>query len=248
MVDTCKSLSGVTGSLSTQVSTQVSTSVCPRPDVLMSSVTHSVFAEMHRTLFISPRRLFRNVHIDYKHYQQSIVLHYDYFNVFRAQRKEIIERFLQYTDNITQIEVIYNVLYANAEITKDDILLSYDMFWHSLRILSYSFAQWNTDLHRCIFTIGATLHTIKITILEAILLCLVLRDKIPSTIRFSTFMNDVITSYTHMYDSTVWSQFPKGILQIIYVDNRKHMLTREDYEYLWRKKKYTFVYTLFHWK
>jgi len=177
--------------------------------------------------------------------KEQLIYVYNYHVLYLIHKQEIISKLLDITTDATELSLCYDLLSVNQR----DKIIPYEIFWNCMKLLDYNFAYISnatTIFHRLLYQFCCTLHKPHMTIHEALLLIMVLKNKC-SAVPFIEFINDFIhfMRSTGHIDINTWTTLPKGILTVIKDKELLYKLSRTDYSIFWDKKENQLFGTLF---
>ena len=127
----------------------------------------------------------KNIFSDTKIEQLTHV--YNYHLLYHINKEELICNLVDITSDASDLSLCYDLLYVNQR----ENMIPYDLFWNCMKLLNYNFAYLDTIFHKLLYQFSCTLHKTQMTMHEALLLIMVLKNKCIK-LTFSEFINDFI--------------------------------------------------------
>ena len=134
--------------------------------------------------------------------KEQLTFIHNYHLLYQLIKQEHISNLLDITSDATELSLCYDLLYVN----QDKMMIPYDLFWNCMKLLNYNFAylsNTSTIFHRLLYQFSCVIHKNQMTIHEALLLIMVLKNKC-RLLPCNEFINDFIhfLTVTGNIDST----------------------------------------------
>lgn len=169
-----------------------------------------------------------------------------YHYYYNKNKKDQLQNLVNITNDPIELSLCFDLFFCNQTQNK----ITYDVFWDCLTLLNYPFSfmsNANTIFHKLFYINACTTHKTFMTINEALLLIMTLKNKC-NILSFTQYIKEFIFFMRTTCSDTISNSFdtlPNGTLMVIKDNNLYYKLNRTDYKRYWETNEDQLLSTLF---